>query len=576
MAFTPIADSDFNGHGARSLPDQPTISANELKRVFDEDAREIVAPAVNRLIGELEATSASASVGAVAPTGRTGNTVQSLLNDISTAVDGKSTIQLSNVSTSGVRIATVTINGASTDLKASASTGGGTWGTITGTLSDQTDLQTALNGKANSSHTHSASDITSGLAAVATTNSYNSLDNKPTVDQSYSSSSTNAQSGTAVADAISGISFPVNDAFKKVKVGQYEITASDEDTIEFAQGANVTITPDVGNKKITISATGGGGGGGGDMYMAVYDTNEDGIVNSADTIAGLTATVAELNILDGVTADASEINILDGVTASTAELNILDGVTASASELNILDGATLTTTELNYVDGVTSGIQSQLNGKAASDHTHTLTMATDSGTSAVDLAANTKYKLTAGGSTLIFKTPEDAGSDIAPVPSSGLTENDVVSAVNDALTIDGGANEEVPSLFGMGLWANTDCIILMAQVDQSDDGLGAWNDNWKTDGIRSGWLWDESLYQVLEDGNGNRRYDIHIEPDFDVAEGEVVSLYSMRIDDDYTLNGVHGGCVAFKFNGEIQNTHAYVGVKLTHLRTKYKVVTPLT
>lgn len=46
------------------------------------------------------------------------------------------------------------------------------------------------------------------------------------------------------------------------------------------------------------------------------------------------------------------------------------GVTASAAELNILDGATLSTTELNYVDGVTSNIQTQLNNKAALAHTH--------------------------------------------------------------------------------------------------------------------------------------------------------------------------------------------------------------
>lgn len=77
----------------------------------------------------------------------------------------------------------------------------------------------------------------------------------------------------------------------------------------------------------------------------------------------VTATAAELNILDGVTASAAEINILDGVTASTAEINILDGVTASTAELNILDGATLTVTELNYVDGVTSAIQTQLDAK---------------------------------------------------------------------------------------------------------------------------------------------------------------------------------------------------------------------
>ena len=35
----------------------------------------------------------------------------------------------------------------------------------------------------------------------------------------------------------------------------------------------------------------------------------------------ITATAAELNILDGVTATAAELNILDGVTASTAEIN---------------------------------------------------------------------------------------------------------------------------------------------------------------------------------------------------------------------------------------------------------------
>jgi len=77
----------------------------------------------------------------------------------------------------------------------------------------------------------------------------------------------------------------------------------------------------------------------------------------------ITATAAELNILDGVTSTADELNILDGVTATTAELNILDGVTATTTELNILDGVTATTTELNYVDGVTSAIQTQLDAK---------------------------------------------------------------------------------------------------------------------------------------------------------------------------------------------------------------------
>lgn len=49
-----------------------------------------------------------------------------------------------------------------------------------------------------------------------------------------------------------------------------------------------------------------------------------------------------------------------------AVLSDISDVTASAAEVNILDGATLTTTELNYVDGVTSNIQTQLDAKQSS------------------------------------------------------------------------------------------------------------------------------------------------------------------------------------------------------------------
>ena len=73
-----------------------------------------------------------------------------------------------------------------------------------------------------------------------------------------------------------------------------------------------------------------------------------------NVLDGITATTAELNILDGVTATAAEINVLDGITATTAELNILDGVTATAAEINILDGVTATTAELNTLDGITA------------------------------------------------------------------------------------------------------------------------------------------------------------------------------------------------------------------------------
>ena len=51
----------------------------------------------------------------------------------------------------------------------------------------------------------------------------------------------------------------------------------------------------------------------------------------------ISATAAELNIMDGVTATTAELNIMDGVTATTSEINTLDGITAVVGELNALD-----------------------------------------------------------------------------------------------------------------------------------------------------------------------------------------------------------------------------------------------
>ena len=48
-------------------------------------------------------------------------------------------------------------------------------------------------------------------------------------------------------------------------------------------------------------------------------------------------------------ADAINFNGT-AITATAAELNIMDGVTATAAELNILDGATVVVGELNALD----------------------------------------------------------------------------------------------------------------------------------------------------------------------------------------------------------------------------------
>jgi cytoskeletal protein CcmA (bactofilin family) len=65
-----------------------------------------------------------------------------------------------------------------------------------------------------------------------------------------------------------------------------------------------------------------------------------------------------------VTATAAELNIMDGVTATTAELNIMDGVTATTAELNILDGATVVVGEINALDLGSTAVGTAIASKA--------------------------------------------------------------------------------------------------------------------------------------------------------------------------------------------------------------------
>lgn len=75
-------------------------------------------------------------------------------------------------------------------------------------------------------------------------------------------------------------------------------------------------------------------------------------------------------------SDGSETSVTDSNTTYTLSSF---GITATAAELNKLDGVTATATEINYLDGVTSAIQTQLNGKAASSHTHSVASTTAAG-----------------------------------------------------------------------------------------------------------------------------------------------------------------------------------------------------
>jgi hypothetical protein len=101
------------------------------------------------------------------------------------------------------------------------------------------------------------------------------------------------------------------------------------------------------------------------VVLAAGATSGDAI----DVVAYATFTVTDTYTKAQADARYSQVanNLSDLTSAATALTNL--GVTATAAELNILDGATLTTTELNYVDGVTSAIQTQLDAKMTPTYT---------------------------------------------------------------------------------------------------------------------------------------------------------------------------------------------------------------
>jgi len=94
-----------------------------------------------------------------------------------------------------------------------------------------------------------------------------------------------------------------------------------------------------------------------------YNDNTGSISVNTSTIQTRVSGVSdtEIGYLDGVTSGIqSQINS-KASTGHTHTLSNITDVTASAAELNILDGVTVTSSEINYLSGLDSNVQNQLN-----------------------------------------------------------------------------------------------------------------------------------------------------------------------------------------------------------------------
>ena len=165
----------------------------------------------------------------------------------------------------------------------------------------------------------------------------------------------------------------------------------------------------------------------------------------------VTATAAELNIMDGVTATTAELNIMDGVTATTAELNIMDGVTATTAEINLMDGGTsATSTTLAAADRLIVNDNGTMKQVALSDFETFFESALDTTSNITTVGALDSGSITSGfgnidtGSSTITTTGLITGGslDIDDVVINGTTightdDTDLMTVANGVLTVAG-------------------------------------------------------------------------------------------------------------------------------------------
>ena len=180
----------------------------------------------------------------------------------------------------------------------------------------------------------------------------------------------------------------------------YLVNNTTAQSVIFTQGSGGNVTIVAGASAIIYSDGAGAGAKVTDLTNALAMS---AVKITGGTITGATISgIPDLAVADGgtgaSTASGALINL--GLTATAAEINVLDGMTSSTAELNILDGATLSTTELNYVAGVTSAIQTQLDAKAPSA-SPTLSAPTLSGTITVT-GGTQNWTAIASGTNLTF------------------------------------------------------------------------------------------------------------------------------------------------------------------------------
>lgn len=192
-------------------------------------------------------------------------------------------------------------------------------------------------------------------------------------------------------------------------------------SIQFKAGTNMTISSTAAGV-ITFTAT--------DTWRAIrVNSGSSNSVGTATSTKAMNFASSNLNI--GYLAAGTSSGQSGSADYFTINIEAKDWVGATNSAAGTA----------GYMPGATSANRNKfLRGDgtwvdlSASNHSHTLSIATDSGTNQITLAASTKYKLTAGGSTYVFTTPPNTWRNIYTGGTSRIGTGASTKAMNFAAT----------------------------------------------------------------------------------------------------------------------------------------------
>ena len=288
------------------------------------------------------------------------------------------------------------------------------------------------------------------------------------------------------SNAFNDHTYTVNNATYSIKslVGSTTTTISDftanqsgNDDFTLAQGSNITFTVDATNRKLTIAGTA-------NTWTAVSST-ADGYVPKIGTAAAATigtqSTEWVLTSTSGGTPSwrALPANAFKNDNTWKAANASQEGYVPKSTANKILrsngDGALYWGDDTNTWRPVGTGASDA----AAGNHTHGISIATDSGTNQITLAHATKYKLTAGGQSYIFTTPSDNNTD---TKVSQVDNND--NAARPILVKNGTGTGTVTdsALFADGVTVNPSNNSLSISGNLSVTGTASFSNNVTTGG----------------------------------------------------------------------------------------------